>query len=266
MLIDFHTHAFPDKLAPRAIGTLAAKVRMRPETNGSVTELLSHMEQCGVDRSVVCNIATNPKQMTNVNNFAIETLKSHGDRLTPLGSINPAADQKQDEIQRIHNAGIIGIKLHPDYMGYRIDDKIYDEIFDTALAFNMFIIIHAGFDVYSPGKVWAPPEAILRRISRNPKTTLICAHFGGNMMWDEVEEKLLGKNIYIDTSMGASEGLSPKQASRMLNKHDSDKILFGTDCPWGNEKTTFDYVDSLDISSATKEKIYSKNAAALLRP
>lgn len=264
MLIDFHTHAFPDKLAERALGTLAAKVRMVPETNGSIAGLLAHMDNCGVDRSVVCNIATNAKQMTNVNNFAIETLKLYGNRLTPLGSINPEAEGQSEEIKRLRQAGIAGLKLHPDYMGFRIDDRIYDEIFDTAAGFGMFIIIHAGFDVYSPGKVWAPPEAVAKRLIRSPKTTLICAHFGGNMMWNEVEDKLLGKNLFIDTSMGAIEGLSREQAVRMFSKHDSSQILFGSDCPWANQKETFDFVDSLSIPAEMKDKIFFKNACSLL--
>lgn len=141
MLIDFHTHAFPDKLAERALGTLAARVRMTPETNGSISGLLSCMEHCRVDLAVVCNIATNPRQMTNVNNFAIETLQTHKDRLTPLGSINPTSEGQAEEIERLHKAGLLGLKLHPDYMGFRIDDPIYDIIFDTAAQFGIFIII-----------------------------------------------------------------------------------------------------------------------------
>ncbi len=264
LLIDFHTHAFPDKLAERALGTLAAKVRMVPETNGSIAGLLEHMNYAGVDRSVVCNIATNAKQMINVNNFAIEIQNLHGDRLTSLGSIHPEAENRSEEIERLHRAGIPGLKLHPDYMGFCIDDHIYDEIFDTSAAFGMFIIIHAGFDVYSPGKVWAPPDAILRRLARSQKTTLICAHYGGNMMWNEVEEKLLGKNIYIDTSMGSAEGLSREQAVRMFRKHDSSRILFGSDCPWANQKETFNFIDSLPVSEGLKEKIFYKNACGLL--
>jgi len=265
MLIDFHTHAFPDKLAERALGSLAARVRMTPETDGSISGLLSCMDHCGVDHAVVCNIATNPRQMNNVNNFAIETLRTYKDRLTPLGSINPAAAGQAEEIERLHQAGIPGLKLHPDYMGFRIDDPIYDTIFDTAAQFGMFIIIHAGFDVYSPAKVWAPPSAVKVRLERSPATTLIGAHFGGNMMWNEAEELLLGKNYYIDTSMGASEGLSPEQAVRMFRKHDSEKILFGSDCPWGNPHTTFEYIDSLSISDDVKENIFYRNALRLLK-
>lgn len=264
MLIDFHTHAFPDKLAERALGVLSAKARMVPGTNGTIDSLLAVMDRCGVDRAVVCNIATNPKQMFNVNNFAIETMHNYGDRLTPLGSINPQAERQSEEIERLHNAGIVGLKLHPDYMGFSIEDKIYDEIFDTAAELGMFIITHAGFDVASTAKIWATPDGILKRLARNPKTTFVCAHFGGNMMWTEVEEKLLGKNLYIDTSMGIVEGLSRDQASRMLNKHDGERILFGSDCPWSDPRETYEYIDSLSLSEDRKEKIFSKNARTLL--
>ena len=264
MLIDFHTHAFPDKLAERALGTLAAKVRMTPETNGSIAGLLAHMDSCGIDRSVVCNIATNAKQTFNVNQFSIEIQNQYSNRLTALGSIHPQVRNISEEIERLHHAGIPGLKLHPDYMGFRIDDNIYDEIFDTAAGYGMFIIIHSGFDVYSPGKVWAPPDAVLHRLERSPHTSLICAHYGGNMMWSEVEDKLIGKNLWIDTSMGSAEGLSKEQASRMLQKHDSTKILFGSDCPWANQKETFDFVDSLPLSSELKENIFFKNAAYML--
>ncbi len=264
MLIDFHTHAFPDKLAERALGVLSAKARMIPETNGTAASLLASMDRCGVDRSIVCNIATNPKQMVNVNDFAIETMHIHGDRLTPLGSIHPRAEGQSEEIKRLHDAGIVGLKLHPDYMGFTIDDDIYNEIFDTATELGMFIITHAGFDVSSTAKIWATPDGILKRLTRNPKIPLICAHFGSNMMWTEVEEKLLGKNLYIDTSMGAIEGLRREQATRMLNKHDSNRILFGSDNPWSNPRETYEFIDSLGLSDDCKEKIFSINAGILL--
>lgn len=83
-------------------------------------------------------------------------------------------------------------------------------------------------------------------------------------MWNEVEDRLLGQNLYIDTSMGYAEGLSREQASRMLNKHDPEKILFGSDCPWSDPHAAAIYMDSLSISDELKERIFYKNAAWLL--
>ena len=264
MLIDFHTHAFPDALAPRAIPSLQEKINVEPETDGTVGDLLAKMDEWGVSRAVICNIATNPRQNVKVNDFAISTLREHGDRLVPLGSINPGFPSISEEMVRLKQNGIRGIKIHPDYMEYEIDSPAFDEIFDVAAELGMFIVTHAGFDVCSPEKIWASPDRIVRRIARSPKTDLVCAHFGGNMLWDEVIEKLCGDRIYIDTSLCTVSKLPRDKAVKLLTKHSPDKILFGSDCPWCSSRETFEYVDSLQLSDDLKEKIYYKNAEKLI--
>ena len=264
MLIDFHTHAFPEKIAARALAQLAERAKMIPETDGTVQGLLAKMDLWDVDRSVVCNIATNVKQQTSVNDFAIQTAADHGDRLIPLGSVHPDAENIAEELERIHAAGLAGIKLHPDYMLRTFSDPAYGPILDGAAQLGLFVIIHAGFDVYSPNKIYADPEAILTVIRRHPKLKLICAHYGSNCLWDSAEAKLAGKNIWIDTSMGCRGGLFPSQARRILEKHDSDRILFGSDMPWCSPQENVRYLESLGLSSALLDKIFYQNAIALL--
>ncbi len=264
MIIDFHTHAFPPSLAKRALAGLSARSNLTPVTDGTVPDLIAKMDAWNVDRAVICNIATNPKQNVNVNNFAIATKEEYGSRVTPLGSIHPAFTAPAEEIARLHNAGIPGLKIHPDYMEHTIDDPAYDVIFDTAAELGMFIITHAGFDAYSPHKIWATPDGILNRIRRSPRTIFICAHFGGFTLWDEVEEKLMGQPIYIDTSLGIVGKLSREQATRMLGKHDPSRILFGSDCPWCSMAETREYVDSLSLTDRIKEQIFRENAQRLL--
>jgi len=264
MLIDFHTHAFPPAIAERALAGLATRSNLTPVTDGTVPGLIDKLDTWHINRAVICNIATNPKQTANVNNFAIATMEEYGSQVTPLGSIHPAFISPEEEIVRLHRAGIPGLKIHPDYMEYAIDDPAFDVIFDTAASLGMFIITHAGFDVYSPHKIWATPNGILNRIRRSPRTTFICAHFGGLTLWDEVEATLMGQPIYIDTSMGFFGKLSKEQATRMLKKHDSSRILFGSDCPWSTSAATLEYVDSLALSDDVKEQIYSENARHLL--
>lgn len=264
MLIDFHTHAFPDKLAPHALDSLSQAIHLTPATDGTIGGLIKRMDNDGVDYSVVCNIATNPKQTVNVNNFALDTLRDHSDRIIPLGSVNPYFPEPEHELDRLANGGIKGIKIHPDYMHCMIDAQEFDRVFDICADHGMFIVTHAGFDVYSPDKIWCSPDGILERIRRSPKTKLICAHYGGNTLWNEVEGKLIGKNVYIDTSLATVYDLPSAQAVRMLSKHDPEKILFGTDCPWCNARETYAYVDNLDINTELKERIFSENAKMLL--
>ena len=265
MIIDIHSHAFPEKIVKRAMSSLCTASRIKPETNGTVESLISAMDKDGIDMAAVCNIATNPNQNENVNLFAIETKEKYASRLFPLGSLHPLYPEKEKEIKILKNSGIRGIKIHPDYMGFSLDDPAFDEIFELAASYDMFVITHAGFDVYSPDKVYANPDSVLRRISRSPKTKFICAHLGGNMMWKEVEEKLIGHDIYIDTSLSTSFGVSPEQVHRIIKKHDPEKILFGSDCPWASPRKTAELIDSLPLTDDLKEKIFEKNARTLLQ-
>lgn len=239
MLIDFHTHAFPEKLAPRALSSLAKRIRLEPLSDGTVTGLIRKMDEGGVDRSVICNIATNPHQTEKVNDFAIATQKEYGSRVVPLGSIHPHYERIEDEIERLRENGIRGLKLHPDYMETMLDDPVFDPIFDAAAVRGMFLVTHAGFDVYSTAKVYANPTAIRNRIRRSPKAELICAHYGGSMMWTEAERTLLGEPVTIDTSMGSVFMLPREQAARMLLRHDGERIVFGSDFPWCSPEETF---------------------------
>ena len=91
MVIDFHTHAFPDSVAEKAIPKLAGIGKIEPLGNGTLSSLAARMTEWSIDGAVILNIATNPKQQTNVNNFAIETNnpKKH---LWALGSLNPYSE------------------------------------------------------------------------------------------------------------------------------------------------------------------------------
>ena len=151
MTIDFHTHAFPDKIAQRALSSLAARVNCTPLTDGTVSGLLGKMDEWTVDRAVVCNIATNPKQTVNVNNFATETNSLHGNRLTALGSVNPGYDDIHGELKRIAGAGIPGIKIHPEYMGHTVDDPVFATFFSKLNMVDIAQLVSAS-DCGSEGR------------------------------------------------------------------------------------------------------------------
>ncbi len=263
MIIDFHTHAFPDKLARRAVDSLKVHIDREPLTDGTLGDLTKKMKSWGIDISVVCNIATNAKQTDNVNSFAVESAEKYPE-IMPLGSVHPMCEDVEFQLSRITGANLPGIKLHPDYMGFDIDDPIYDTIFELCSSLGLFVIIHAGLDVCSPEHIHATPDMILRVTERHPSLKLVCAHFGANCMWDEVLEKLCGRPLWIDTSLAYVEDHDRDTLKHILTSHDPDRILFASDCPWCPPDENVRFIESFGLSSELCDKIFEKNAKYLL--
>lgn len=264
MVIDFHTHCFPDGLAEKALGKLSAIGGIPTHTSGTAADTIRCLDESGVDRAVVCNIATNDRQTTNVNNFAIAL--NENPRLYALGSVNPTSSEDfiDSELKRLQAAGLKGIKVHPDYMGVEIDDARFDPIFERCAAMDLFVVTHAGWDFYSPDKTHATPQGIANVLDKHPSLKLVAAHFGGNRQWDEVESLLIGRRIWLDLSLTEMFALDPTQYRRMIAIHDSDCLLFGSDLPWCDPAKALAYVLGLNLSTELNEKIFAQNALALL--
>ena len=270
-IIDFHTHVFPDALAPRAIAQLtinAAASGYTPLTDGTVAGLLESRSKAGISRSVICNIATNPRQMKKVNDFAISLLEDP--RLIPLGSVNPEATAEEitAELDRLKAAGIPGIKIHPDYMKVEIDSPAFTSIFKACEERNLFVITHAGFDPVEPNHVHCTPDMVLRVMSRHPALKLVVAHTGGFDCESEVLDKLVGTSVYLDTSLAslrrAKNAATGKLCGDILRRHHPERILFATDTPWSDPAAEIAFVRSLGLPQAVTDGILWGNAERLL--
>ena len=270
-IIDFHTHAFPDALAPRAVGQLtinAAASGYVPLTDGTVAGLIASMDRAGITASVICNIATNPRQMKKVNDFAI-ACKDHP-RLIPLGSVNPEATEEEisAELDRLRAAGIAGIKIHPDYMKVEMDSHSFTPIFKACEERNLLVITHAGFDPVEPHHVHCTPDMVLRVLDRHPALKLVVAHTGGFDREREVLDKLCGAPVWLDTSLSAIRRAKSAEwgalCAEILCRHDPARILFATDTPWSDPAAEIAFVRSLALSEEETEGILHGNAEALL--
>ena len=266
MIIDFHTHAFPEKIAARTIEALIANVSrisdypMRNCTDGTASGLLDIEKRAGVDLAVVLPIVTNPKQTETVNRVARETNEANCG-LYSFGSIHPADPDAIAWIDRLADEGFKGIKLHPEFQGYYADEMI--EVYRRAASYGMTVVFHAGRDIGYPPPVKTTPDMLLRIVDKIPDIKLVAAHLGSWMMWDEVAAKLCDTPIYFDTAFIA-DFIDKSLARDIIVSHGADKILFGSDCPWENPVHTLDFLNSLDIDPNDLEKICGENAAGLL--
>ena len=267
MRIDFHTHSFPDALAPRAMEKLkevfVSVMSLHPVTDGTSSDAERLLRSLGIDKAVVCNIATNAKQEEKVNGYAISLLNN--DFFYPLGSVHPDSENIESELDRLLLSGIRGIKLHPDYVGIELSDRRFDRIFSLLSERDMFTVVHTGYDPISPDKVHATPEMLRKTVEKYKNLKLIAAHMGGFRKSEGVLRHLVGTNIYLDTSLCALRRDEQENLYKILDTHDENRILFATDTPWTKPGMEIAFIENAPISDEKKEKIFSKNALALLR-
>ena len=263
MVIDFHTHVFPEKLVASAVRTLEEKSGVPAKTNGCIAGLLASMKEAGVSRSIVLPVVTAPKQFSGINKFAASINEEYSDCLTSFGGIHPDSEDYKGQLKFLKDEGFVGIKLHPDYQGVMFNDIRYKRIVDYASELDMIIQVHAGVDIGLPEPVHCTPKMALEVMSETGAKKLVLAHFGGWKLWDEVEELLAGRDVYFDTAF--IEGyMDRQQFERIVKAHGSDKVLFATDSPWSGQKETIDWINACDLDDETKEKIFYKNARRLL--
>ncbi len=187
LVIDFHTHCFPDKISQKTIEKLSfVSGGLIPQTDGTKASLLQLMKKDGVDKSVVLSIATNANQQRNVNDFAI-SLKS--EELIPFGSVFPFSEDWEEELERLKDNGIKGIKMHPDYQQFFVDDERLFPIYKKIEKLEFVLIFHAGEDFGFPPPYHAIPER-LKKVVEFIETPVVCAHWGSLSMGEEVLKNL----------------------------------------------------------------------------
>ena len=261
MVIDFHTHCFPDPIAPKAIEKLSlASGGLHPHTDGTVAGLRRSMAQGDVDCSVVMHIATSPHQQQKVNDFAA-AIQNRQDVFC-FGSVHPAAPDVMEELERIKALGLAGVKLHPDYQGFRVDELRMKPIYRKISTLGLPTLFHAGLDYGFAPPYGGMPEGMATALSWFD-SPVIAAHWGGINCAEEVLEHLAGRDIYFDISFGYA--MLPKYyAERIVEKHGTDRLLFGTDTPWHTPEMERRLLDTLSLTEQEREQIFSGNAKRLL--
>lgn len=260
MIIDFHTHAFPDRIAHSAMEKLSfASGGLIPQTDGTLSGLHAVMQLDSINKSVLLGIATNEKQQQSVNDFVTAC---ESDKIIPFGSVYPHSEHALDELERIKSLGLKGIKFHPEYQQFFVDDEKMKPLYKKASQLGLIILFHAGEDMGYPAPYHATPER-LRTAAKWIDSPMVCAHWGSANMGEDVLKYLCDIPVYFDTAFGYA-AMPKDRAQRIIDKKGTDLILFGSDCPWHAPSWDVGMIETLDLSQSDKEKIYHLNAEKLL--
>ncbi len=264
MVIDFHTHVFPDKIAAKTIAILAQKSGAVPYTDGTVSGLEEQLEKSHTEIGVALPVVTDPRQFEGINRFALSLNEDAGKRILSFGGIHPACEDIEGKMRYLKEKGFLGVKIHPDYQETFINDEGYIRILLAAKELDMIVVTHAGVDDgYADKPIRCLPELALEAIQRVGHRKFVLAHFGGNRCFEGVYNLLAGQDVYFDTSFVLPD-IGEDAFKKMLEKHGEDRILFATDCPWRDIGEEIARVRSYGLNKETEEKILWRNAAGLL--
>lgn len=268
MIIDFHTHVFPDKIAASAVKSVGENTGIKPYSDGTVTGLLSALSEANVDIAVNLPAITKPSQFDGVRLFA-EQLNAKdygmGPKIISFAGMHPDCEDVEEKTEHLKKDGFLGIKIHPDYQGTYIDDEKYVRILNSAKKHGLIVLTHAGLDgAYIDSDIKCTPTRVMRLLDKvGGYEKLVLAHLGGNEMTTEVYNTVAGEDVYLDTSFVLPR-VKKSDFDKILSKHGDKKILFATDSPWQNIKDQVSIIRSFKPGAAAEERIFSINARALL--
>ncbi len=273
MIIDFHTHNFPDKIAPRAMAGMCKMLegRIVPYGDGTLGRQIEDMKHDGIDYAVMCPIATKPEHADIILERALairngEFGEDTAKMIIPLASLHPNDTELDKHIQAIIDAKIPGIKIHPNYQDFGLDDADVVPFFAALRDAGLFVQSHCGLDLgFLDARMCSGPNELVKLLKAVPGLKFVAAHLGGTQgNPDYCTDQLLDfENVYIDTATLVQDR-TKAESIRVIETWPADRILFATDYPWSCQKELVEWVSEHRTNPEDREKIFYKNAAKLL--
>lgn len=236
----------------------------------SVEDLLVAMDNGGIDRAVVMGMGwTDFEIAREVNDYIIQAVADHPDRLSGLCSVNPVwGEVAYSEGKRCLSAGLVGIgELHADTQGFDITDvEVMAPVMELARSEHMPVLVHSSEPVGHryPGKGTTTPDKLYRFIQNYPGNAIICAHWGGGLpfytLMPEVKEAL--KSVYFDSA--ASPFLyRPEVFSAVSDLAWAGKVMFASDFPLMEISRPLEQVKGAGLAPEAETALLFGNAAKL---
>ena len=274
MIVDFHTHNFPDALAQRAIEGMLKLLNgvIVPVGNGTLSRQIADMKKDGIDRAVMCPVATKPEQADVIVRRACEIRdgacgEDAARMIIPFASLHPSDPCLLRHIDLIVKAGLRGVKLHPYYQRFALQDPLVAPFLASIRDAGLIVVCHCGLDPgYRSEAIDCGPEQISELLSRVPGLAphFVAAHLGGfSGASDHAVDRLLDSGCFFDTAVLASDQPEP-EPRRLMSEWPADRLLFGSDYYWTSQRQLVDWVTSLRPDPADREKIFHLNAERLL--
>lgn len=258
-IIDIHTHIYPEEIAQKATDSVKNYYHIGgANMNGTVEMLLQRGKEAGISKFVVLPVAIRADHVHSINDFILGQVQQQ-DCFIGFGTIHAAMDGLTDEVKRIADTGLKGIKMHPDMQRFPIDDPrlfpMYEEIQG-----RLPVLLHMGDHNYD----YSHPARLRHVLELFPKLDAVAAHFGGYSMYDTACELLKDTSCIFDICSSLMF-MQPEQAERYISIYGAERMAFGSDYPMWDPVQEVNRFLELKLTDAQREQIAHKTAERLLK-
>ncbi len=264
-IIDSHTHIYPPAIADRATQSLGQFYDFCVHGKGTYDDLEEQANACGVSGFFLLAVATNAHQVQKVNDHvaqAVALSRAHGFETAGFAGMHQDYTDFEAELQRCREMGLCGVKIHPDIQRMDLESKQMYALCEV-MEGKMPLFLHMG-DA-RPEYRYSAPAKLAKLLCRFPRLTVVAAHFGGYMAWEEAESCLFGApNVWYDTS-SALWAMSPERACELIERCGYDRVMFGSDYPVYNLGAYLELFNRLDLDSERRDAILYGNAHRFLQ-
>ena len=256
-IIDAHCHIYPQKIAAKAVAAIGNFYDIKMSEDGTAASLIREGESIGVEKYVVHSTATTVHQVRSINEYIYGEMQAHPEFIGFMTLHNEMTDEAiEEEVELALSRGMKGVKLHPDFQKFNIDDA---ENIYRVTAGKLPVLLHMGDKRYD----FSSPERLRKMAEKYPEQTFIGAHFGGYSVWDKVECLKDLPNVYFDTS-SSLWFLDKAKAADLIHRFGHERYFFGTDFPmWRHDEELKRFL-ALDLTEEEREDILYNNVAKLL--
>ncbi|MBR4081048.1 MAG: amidohydrolase [Clostridia bacterium] len=254
-IIDTHAHIYPEKIALKAAASIGEFYHIPMDLDGTLATLLDKGQQAGVGRFLVHSVAVTWERAAAINDFIARSVAAHPDKLIGFGSIHPDHPELEKELDRMLALGLRGVKLHPDFQHFCLDDPSAIRLFEAMAERNLPLLVHTGDTRYP----YSDPERMARALDQVPQLRAICAHLGGWSVWSKAWKILAGRgNVWVDCS-SSLYAIDPEEAVKVIHRYGADRVFFGTDYPMWTPEGELARFMALPLTDREREMILHEN-------
>jgi hypothetical protein len=264
LIIDFHTHIYPDHVAAKILPAAKRKLKVEVPGTGAPGDLRRMMQAAGVTRSVLLPLAKGREDVSSLNDWILSVSRERGE-LTAFGAVHPFMKDMESELDRLATWGIKGVKVMPLLQEVYPDDPRCGRLYEALIERKMILVAHAGRDPLERQEIFGTPERFARTVECYPDLRVVLAHLGGLRMWDDVRRHLLptGGNVYFDTAY-VSFYMGRQDLAELIRDIGPERVIFGSDYPWEEPGRAAEIIKGLGLNEADAQAVLCKNAADLL--